>query len=235
MRQAILSKPEEFELREVPVPDVGDEQLLIKVKSVGICGSDIHAYHDKHPFVHAPIVMGHEVSGEVVATGRLVEKFKLGDRVILRPQKACGTCRPCKEGRYNVCEQLEVLGCQRTGACSDYYAADAALFTVLPDNITYDQGAMIEPLAVGVHAVKRGLCDVFGKNILVIGAGTIGNLLAQSAKAMGAARVMITDVSTYKLELASMVGIDYPINVAKTDLKEAIFERFGSDGVDAVY
>lgn len=235
MKQANLIEAGRFEINEVPVPEVGANQVLIEVKSVGICGSDIHAFHGKHPFVHAPIVMGHEACGVVVKLGSEVSKFKPGDRVVLRPQKVCGKCHPCRHGRYNICQSLEVLGCQCTGAYSDYYAADAELFTRIPDALSYDEGAIIEPLAVGVHAVKRGADDVHGKKVLVIGAGTIGNLLAQSAKAMGAAAVMITDVSEQKLELAAQVGIDYPVNVAKASLSEEILSRFGEDGVDVIY
>ncbi len=234
MRQAALVSTKEFEIRDVPVPQVGDGQALIAVRTVGICGSDIHAFHGTHPFVHAPIVMGHEACGEVIGVGSAVRDLKIGDRVVLRPQTVCGRCRPCREGRYNVCEILEVIGCQSTGAYSDFFAADAALFTKIPDSLSFYEGAFVEPLAVGVHAVKRGLQSAAGKGVLVIGAGTIGNLLAQSAKAMGA-EVMITDVSEYKLMLADEVGIDHPLNVGISSLKDALRERFGEDGPDVVY
>lgn len=235
MRQALLVRTQGFQMIDVPVPVPGDDQALIAVRTIGVCGSDIHAFHGKHPFVHAPIVMGHEASGEVVALGKSVKNLRVGDRVVLRPQQVCGRCRPCREGRYNVCETLKVIGCQCTGAYSEYFAADAHLFTKMPEQLSFDEGALVEPLAVGVHAIKRGLAQVEGKNILVIGAGTIGNLLAQAAKAMGADSVMITDISDHKLTLAEEVGIDYPIHVGKSSLEQAIRDAFGEDGPDAVY
>lgn len=235
MKQAVLEAPQKFEIREVEIPVPAADEALIRVRAMGICGSDIHAYYGKHPFIHCPIVPGHEISGEVVDKGKNVTDLKVGDRVVLRPQKICGECYPCRNGRYNICEKLEVLGCQDTGGCSDFFAAKAELLYRIPDNVDFAEGTVIEPLAVGVHAAKRGLADFKGKKVLVIGAGTIGNLVAQSAKGLGAAEVMITDVSDFRLEMAKKCGIPYTVNVKITDLKQAVLEHFGSDGMDAVY
>lgn len=235
MKQVELVRPRVFEIHQVPEPTPAPHEALIRVKAVGICGSDLHAYYGEHPFMQCPIVMGHEAAGEVVQVGSAVTNLQVGQRVVLRPQQVCGSCHMCRDGRYNICKELKVIGCQSTGACSDYFAADADLFYPLPDTLPYDQGTMVEPLAVGVHAVKQAGVDVIGKNILVIGAGTIGNLLAQSAVAMGAGKVMITDVADQKLQLAAECGIHYPINVAQQDLGQAMEEIFGPDGADIVY
>lgn len=235
MKQVVLTGAGQFEIREVPIPEPGPGEALIRVRAVGICGSDIHAYRGEHPFVHPPIVLGHEAAGEVVRLGEGVTGLLPGDRVVLRPQKSCGVCRPCREGRPNICRSLEVHGCQCTGASSEYYAADASLLYHLPEGLPFDEGTMIEPLAVGVHAVKQGTRDVRGKNVLVIGAGTIGNLLAQSAAAMGAGKVMITDVSDAKLTLAGACGIQCPVNVSREDLGAAMEREFGPDGADVIY
>ena len=236
MRQFELVSKQTFEKHEVPEPAAGAGQVKIRVKAVGICGSDIHAYYGEHPFMSFPIVLGHEVCG-VVEEANGAARVKKGDTVVLRPQSVCGKCRPCREGRYNICETLDVLGCQTTGGCSDYYTAAADLFYKLPDTMDYGEGTMIEPLAVAVHAVKRAFADgdVRGKKVLVLGAGTIGNLVAQSAKGLGAEAVMITDISDFKLKMAEDCGVDYAVNTAKDDLAKAIVDKFGPDGADAVY
>ncbi len=235
MRQVVLSAPKQFEVREVPVPEITETQVLIRVRAVGICGSDIHAYYGEHPFITCPVVLGHEATGEVVKTGKKVENIQPGDRVIYRPQKICGECSLCREGRYNVCKKLEVWGCQDTGASSEYYAVEKELVYKIPDHTGYGEGTIIEPLAVGVHAVKRGVSGVKGKKVWVIGAGTIGNVVAQSAKGLGAAAVMVTDVSDYKLEMAKKCGIDYPVNIKNEDAAQVMREKFGEDGADVVY
>lgn len=236
MKQAELVAPKTIEIHEVPTPKITATQALLKVHAVGICGSDIHAWHGKHPFISCPIVTGHEAAGEVVEVGGAVTCIKPGDRVVIRPQDVCGECIHCKSGRYNICNSLRVLGCQITGASSDYYAVEASLLYRLPDNIGYGEGTVIEPLAVGVHAAKKGLPEGFaGKKALVIGGGTIGNMVAQSVLGLGAADVIITDVSDYKLELAAKCGIPCTVNVAREDLAKVVAERFGPDGADVVY
>jgi L-iditol 2-dehydrogenase len=236
MKQVILREPKKFEILEVPKPACGDSQALIKVKAVGICGSDIHAYAGKHPFISCPIVTGHEATGEVVELGANASGLKIGDHVVLRPQLVCGKCRQCESGRYNICNSLKVLGCQEAGASSDYYAADAGLFYKLPDGVDFKTGTLVEPLAVGVHAAKRGAPGgLAGKKALVIGAGTIGNVTAQSVRAFGAKDVIITDVSEFKLGLAGKCGFTNAVNVAKADLGKYVEEKFGPDGSDVIY
>jgi L-iditol 2-dehydrogenase len=236
MKQAILREPKKFEILDAPKPVCGEKQALIRVRAVGICGSDIHAYFGKHPFISCPIVMGHEAAGEIVELGAKTSGLKVGDRVVLRPQHVCGTCLQCTSGRYNICEQLKVLGCQEAGASSEFYAADADLFYKIPDDADFKTGTLIEPLAVGVHAVKRGApLGVEGKRVLVIGAGTIGNVIAQSARAFGAKGVIITDLSEFKLDLAKKCGLENAVNVAKTDLGAYMAEKFGPDGADVIF
>lgn len=234
MKQVTLVSPETFEVSQVPVPECQPGQALLKVKAVGICGSDIHAYYGKHPFMSFPITLGHEAAGEVVQVGTNVTNVKVGDRVLIRPQKVCGKCRMCREGRYNICKALEVLGCQCTGASSDYYPVNAELLYKLPDEISYDVGTVIEPLSVGVRAVSRP-GDVKGKNVLVIGAGTIGNLVMQCARALGANKVVVSDVSDYKLNMAKECGADVIVNVSREKLEDVLDREFGIDGLDVVY
>ena len=213
MLQQVMTKPGEIIFKEVSVPEVKDDQVLVKIMNIGICGSDIHVYHGKHPFTSYPVTQGHEVSGEVVKIGKDVTAFHEGQKVTIEPQVYCGKCYPCRHGKYNLCEELKVMGFQTTGTASEYFAVDASKVTPIPEEMSYEEGAMIEPLAVAVHGVKQ-VGDVKGMNIAVLGAGPIGNLVAQAAKGMGAAKVMITK---------------------NKDFGEAMIEAFGPDKADVIY
>ncbi len=234
MLQEIMTAPYEIEFKEVPVPEIKDNEVLVRIMYIGICGSDIHVYHGKHPFTKYPVTQGHEVSGQVVAFGKEVSDLSIGQKVTIEPQIVCGKCYPCRHGKYNLCEELKVRGFQATGTASTYYAIERNRVTPLPDDMDYKDGAMIEPLAVAVHAVGR-VGDVSGLNIAVIGAGPIGNLVAQVALGMGAAKVMITDVSDYRLDLAKKCGIDAVYNTVRIDFGEAMVDAFGSDKADVIY
>ena len=233
MLQQVMTNPKEITFREVSVPEITAEQVLVKIKRIGICGSDIHVYHGKHPFTSYPVTQGHEVSGEIVKLGENVKGFTVGQKITIQPQVVCGECYPCRHGKYNLCEKLKVMGFQTTGTASEYFAVDAAKVTALPEEMSYDEGAMIEPLAVAVHAVKRA-GDVKGK-IAVLGAGPIGILVAQTAKGLGAESVMITDVSDLRLEKAKECGIDVCVNTKEKDFGEAMVEAFGPDKADVIY
>lgn len=234
MIQQVMTAPKTIEYRNVPVPEPGENQVLVKVMKLGVCGSDIHVYHGTHPFTSYPVTQGHEMSAKVVTCGTGVTGFTEGQKVTIEPQVYCGACYPCLHGKYNLCEELKVMGFQTTGAASEYFVADASKVTPLPDHMTFNEGAMIEPLAVTVHAAKR-FGDLHGKDVAILGAGTIGNLLAQSVKALGASRVLITDVSDYRLGLAKMAGADFAVNTQHKDFGEAMTESFGPDKADVIY
>ena len=184
MLQQVMTAPGVIEFNEVPVPEVMPGQVLVKIQKIGICGSDIHVYHGKHPFTKYPVTQGHEVSGEIAQIGQGVEGFSVGQKVTIQPQVVCGKCYPCRHGKYNLCEELKVMGFQTTGVASHYFAVDAQKVTPLPEDMSFDEGAMIEPLAVAVHAIRQA-GDVTGLKIAVLGAGPIGILVAQAAKGMG--------------------------------------------------
>ncbi len=234
MIQQVMTAPQQIEFREVPVPEIGDDQVLVKIMKIGVCGSDIHVYHGTHPFTSYPVTQGHEVSAKVVRFGGNVSGLREGQKVTLEPQVYCGRCYPCTHGKYNLCESLKVMGFQTTGTASEYFAVDASKVTPLPEGMTYNEGAMIEPLAVTVHAAKR-YPEMAGARVAVLGAGPIGILLAQSCKAMGAEKVMITDVSDYRLELAKRVGVDAAFNTLHKDFGDAMVETFGPDKADVIY
>ncbi|WP_164919059.1 MULTISPECIES: zinc-dependent alcohol dehydrogenase [Acutalibacteraceae] len=218
-------------MSEIAVPEPKDDEVLIKISYVGICGSDIHAYFGQHPFISCPIVMGHEFSGTVVKIGSGVKGIAVGDKVTAMPQVFCKECEPCREGRYNICDTLKVLGCQTPGAACEYYAVGAELVKVVNGKLPLDLAATVEPAAVGLHAVRRA-GSVAGKNVVVLGAGTIGNLAAQSAMAEGAKSVLISDLSDYRLGVAKECGIPFAVNSGKEDLGEAIRGYFRGEGAD---
>ncbi len=233
MKQAVMTAPGVIEFRDVEVPTPQDNEVIMQTKRIGVCGSDIHVYHGLHPYTSYPVVQGHEVGGVVSAVGSGVQGLQVGDKITFMPQVTCGECYPCTHGMYHICELLKVMGFQTGGAAQEYFALPAENVIKLSDDFSLDQAAMIEPIAVCVHAVGRG-GGAEGKRVLVLGAGTIGNLTAQVAKASGASAVMITDVSDYKLQKAQACGIDYTVNVAKEDLGEAILKHFGPDKADLI-
>jgi L-iditol 2-dehydrogenase len=162
-----------------------------------------------------------------------VKGFSTGDPVTFQPQVTCGKYYPCQHGAYHICDQLKVMGFQTTGAASELFAVDASKVLRLPPGMSLEHGAMMEPLAVAVHAIGRG-GGVSGKKVLVLGAGPIGNLVAQAARGLGAAAVMITDVSEYRLQLAARCGLPDGVNPAAADLGEEIRRRFGDSKADLI-
>ena len=234
MIQQIMYAPHQVSFRKTAVPPVLPGQVKIKIKMIGICGSDIHVFHGTHPFTSYPVTQGHEVSGEIVELGENVTGLTLGQSVTIEPQVVCGKCYPCRHGKYNLCEELKVMGFQTTGTASTYFVVNAAKVTPLPEGMDYKAGAMLEPLAVAVHAVRRA-GDVRGMKIAVLGAGPIGNLVAQAAKGLGAEAVLVTDVSDYRLALAKQVDADYTANTKNVNFGDAMVSCFGPDKADIIY
>lgn len=227
-----MTSPGKIEFRDVPIPEVGSEEIRVKIRRIGVCGSDIHVFHGKHPYTSYPVVQGHEVSATVETIGSAVKGFKIGDLVTIMPQVVCGACFSCRTGRYNICDNLKVMGFQTTGMASEYFTVEASKCLLLPVSMSVEEGAMIEPLAVAVHALGR-IGSVAGKKIAVYGAGPIGNLIAQAAHGLGAAKVAITDTSDFRLALARDCGIDCAVNPKTEDVSAALVRCFGPDKADA--
>ena len=233
MRQAVMTAPGEIEYREVETPVPDEREVLIRVRSIGVCGSDVHVYHGVHPFTSYPVVQGHEVSGEVESVGGAVQRFSTGEKVTFVPQLVCGKCYPCRHGMHHVCDSLKVMGFQAPGAAQDYFAVPEDLTIKLPDEMSFEHGAMIEPMAVAVHALGRA-GDIADRRVLVLGAGPIGNLVAQCARGLGAAAVMITDLSDVRLNRARECGIACTVNALHEDLGTAVGRHFGPDKADVI-
>lgn len=225
-----MISPGIIEFRNVRNPDkLKNNEILMRIKMIGICGSDIHVFHGKHPATTYPVIQGHEYSAVVEATGSDVTRVKRGMRVTARPQIVCGKCGPCKRGHYNVCQELKVQGFQAPGAAQELFVVPEDRVVVFPDSMTFENGTMIEPAAVAVHSLKRGP-DLTGKNVVVSGAGTIGNLVAQFAKARGAAKILVTDISDYRLNIATQCGIEGTLNVSKSSFEKGVKSFFGDEG-----
>jgi len=230
MRQAIMTSPGVIIHHEIPEPGkLKDNEILLRIKRIGVCGSDIHVFHGKHPATPYPVVQGHEYSAIVEAVGSKVTRVKPGMKATARPQLVCGECGPCKRGQYNACQKLKVQGFQAPGVAQDLFVVPEDRIVPFPDNMTLDQGAMIEPAAVGAHSTNR-VNGLKGKNVVVAGAGTIGNLVAQFAKARGAAKVLITDISDYRLDIAKQCGIEGTLNIKNTPFEVGIKSFFGDKG-----
>ncbi len=233
MKQAVMTAPGTIEFRQVDRPSPKPDEVLIEVKRIGVCGSDIHVFHGTHPYTGYPVIQGHEVAGLVAEIGSQVTGFHPGDLVVFMPQVTCGECYPCRHGMEHICDRLKVMGFQTAGAAQQVFPVPARQVLQVPASIPLDEAAMIEPLSVAVHALFR-YGDVKGKKVLVLGAGTIGNLVAQTARALGAEKVLITDISEYKLTKARQCGIELAVNTTQTEIGEAILDIFGSDKADVI-
>ena len=232
MRVAILEKPYIFAIKDIEVPTLGSGDVLIKVTSTGICGSELHAYRGLHQTKIPPVVLGHELEGRVAQVGRDVKGVTLGSRVTVLPQLTCGRCTYCRREQPNLCDEKTMLGTRLwPGSFAEYLVAPAPLVFPLPDGMPDDIGTLIEPLAVGIHAVHRaGVTQ--GESVLVLGSGAIGLATAIAAKATGATIVIATDVRDYNLQKAREVGATHTANVRSEDVVALARSLTDGMGVD---
>lgn len=202
--------------REIrPIPHAGAGSVLIRVVRAGVCGSDMHYYHDWRVgdvVPQMPFVLGHEFAGEVVECGAGVGDFRPGDRVVVEPAVPCRLCPACRQGRYNLCSNMRVFGSASAvphldGGFTEYVSVPVHACFPLPQSLTFQQGALVEPLAISVQATKRAGA-LLGKSVLITGAGTIGQTTLIMARAMGAARIAVTDVDSFAREYAMSHGAD---------------------------
>lgn len=233
MLQAIMTSPGKIEFADIERPRPAADEVILQVKRIGVCGSDIHVFHGQHPYTSYPVVQGHEIGAMIAEVGAHVSGFAPGDKVVFMPQVTCGVCYPCRHGMYHICDSLKVMGFQTGGAAQEFFAIKADMVLKLPETMTLDEAALIEPISVAAHALSRA-GSVEGLNVVVLGAGTIGSLVAQVARASGAKGVMITDVSEYKLEKARACSFSHVVNPQKEDLGQAILNAFGPDKADLI-
>lgn len=234
MKAALLTAPYQVDLQEVENPQLGAGDVLIKVQCVGVCGSDVHVYTGTHPFRKPPVILGHEMAGEIVDTGGNVALFKKGNRVSAEPQTYCHQCSSCYRGRYNICKAKRLLGTTPwPGAFAEYVAIPEDKVYLLPDGMSYEEGALAEPLTVGIHAAQMARISM-GDSVLIMGSGTIGLATLVALKQAGATRIIATDVVDFNLAKATEFGAWATVNVKRESLKEKVNQLTGGEGVDAV-
>ena len=235
MKVAVMTGNGKVELTRRPVPRPVDNEVLIKLEYVGVCGSDLHIYeHFWGKSVNGPYVLGHEAAGTVVETGRGVAHLKPGDRVALEPGKTCGKCEFCKSGRYNLCPDVIFFATPPVpGVFQEYVAHEADLCFKLPESVSTLEGALIEPLAVGFHATNQGGAHP-GQAAVVTGAGCIGLVSMMALKICGVPKVYVLDVMANRLEKAIELGATDVINAASGDAAAKVRELTGGAGADLV-
>ncbi|WP_026487245.1 zinc-dependent alcohol dehydrogenase family protein [Caldanaerobius polysaccharolyticus] len=234
MKAAVFNGPGDIVVSDIPEPDIGDGDVLIKVKACGVCGTDLHVYHggEGSAPVNPPVVLGHEFSGEVVKVGHGVKTLKPGDRVAVDPNIYCGECEYCRTGKKELCERLKAIGVNYNGGFEEYCAVPAKQVYRLPDTVDFVSGAMMEPLACCIHGMD--LAEVkAGDTVLVLGGGAIGLIMMQLARLSGAAKVVVSEPVEMRRSLALKLGADVVVNPIENDLKAAL-SISGISGADVV-
>jgi L-iditol 2-dehydrogenase len=231
MKAALVTAVEKVSIQEIERPTIKDDEVLIRVKTVGVCGSDLHLFRGTHAFRKPPAILGHEIAGDIVEVGKNVKTLKVGDRVTVEPQYGCGTCEFCRQGLVNLCAAKVVPGTAKwIGVFVEYFNAPEKTVYKLADQISYRMGTMIEPLAVAVRALRRA--TVKEKDCLVIlGAGTIGLLTLVVAKQMGYKQIVCTDTAEFNREMAVKHGA-IAVNPLTTDVVEVVKKLTGGKGAD---
>lgn len=241
MKAVVKSNPQPgIELRDVPTPTLRDDEVLVEVKAAGICGSDVHMNawvgHGYH-WITLPLVMGHEFAGSVVEIGAAVRDLRVGDRVAVTPHVYCGACVFCRSGRFNLCLRRALsIGFTRDGGFAEYAAVPAASVFALPATLSYELGALLEPLCVALHGHELARPEP-GGTVAILGPGPIGLLAVQVARATGAGTIVVTGLARdrARLAMARALGADVTVDVEADDPLEVVRNATSSIGVDVVY
>ncbi len=240
MKGAFMRGLDNMIIKEIPKPTAHRGNVVVSLEYVGICGSDVHYYHSGRVGAYEvdlehDYMLGHETAGTVTEVGEGVTGLKVGDRVCLEPGITDGTCEFCREGKYNLCPDVQFLATPPVPGCNEEFIEFPADYCFkLPDNVSTMEGALIEPLSVGFHAANQGDVQV-GESVLILGAGTIGMTTLLSCKAHGAGKIIVADLIDAKLELARKMGADVVINSGKTDVAEAVLAATGGAGAQKVF
>lgn len=237
MKALVLTEYNHIELSDVPDPDVGAEDVLVRVHACGICGSDIHGYDGSTGRRIPPLVMGHEAAGVVEAVGPAVRNFKAGDRVTFDSTVSCGRCHFCRRGQINLCDNRRVLGVscgeyRQNGAFAELVAVPQNILYKLPDGLSFESAALIEAVSIAVHAANITRLSL-GDTALVVGSGMIGLLAIQAIRLRGAGRVIATDVEESRLEMARQLGADITLNARQLDIPAEVARLTDGRGADA--
>ena len=237
-RAAFMTALNKMEIREIPMPTPKDHEVLVKVEYVGICGSDIHYFHDGRCgdfVVEGEFLLGHECAGTIVGLGKEVSALQVGDRVALEPGITCGQCEYCKSGRYNLCPDVQFLATPPVAGCyANYIVFPDNMCFKLPDQISTKEGALVEPLSVGMHAARQGEVRL-GDQVIILGSGCIGLVTLLACKAHGATDITVVDVIPKRLEYAKKLGATRVINSAEVDVVAEMEKITGGAGTEKVF
>ncbi|MEZ6061055.1 MAG: galactitol-1-phosphate 5-dehydrogenase [Planctomycetaceae bacterium] len=236
MKALLLTEYKHLELTDLPTPEIGPEDVLVRVQACGICGSDIHGWDGSSGRRIPPLVMGHEAAGIVAAVGSSVTQFTEGDRVTFDSMVSCGRCDFCLDGRPNLCDNRMVLGVscgdyRRYGAFAEYISVPQRITYHIPDSLPFEHAALIEAVSVAVHAANRTPVKM-GDTAVVVGSGMIGLLVIQTIRLAGCGRVIAVDLSDQKLQVAKKLGADITINAGSEDVVARVKELTGGRGAD---
>jgi L-iditol 2-dehydrogenase len=232
MRALVYEGPWRMPLREIAAPEPGADDVVVQVRAVGICGSDVHGFTGSTGRRTPGIVMGHEFAGTVAAVGAGVGAYQPGDRVIVHPLVVCGACAMCRAGRPNVCQQRAMIGMTYHGAYAEAVRVPQRQLYRMPEGMRWEHGALAEPLAVALHAVNQTPLSLMD-TVVIVGAGPIGLLALLAARLKGAGTLIVTDRSAHRLELARRLGADMAVNVAEQDVVAAVRSATGGLGAHA--
>lgn len=232
MKAAVVTGVKSVNIQDVEVPAIKDDEVLIKVKTVGVCGSDLHLFQGTHAFRKPPAVLGHEIAGDIVKVGKNVTKFNIGDRVTVEPQIGCGSCEFCKADRVNLCPDKAAPGTPKwIGTFVEYFNAPEKTLYKLADTISYEEGTLIEPLAVAVHALERATVTS-RDSIVILGSGTIGLLSLVVAREKGFKTIICTDTASFNREMALKEGATAALDPLHEDVVAKVKELTGGRGAD---
>uniref|UniRef100_A0A7V3YEX2 Galactitol-1-phosphate 5-dehydrogenase n=1 Tax=Candidatus Caldatribacterium californiense TaxID=1454726 RepID=A0A7V3YEX2_9BACT len=232
MKAVRLHAPGDLRVEEVEIPEINDHQVLVRVRAVGVCGSDPGRVMKKGTYSY-PMTIGHEFAGEVVKVGARVTSCKPADRVTVAPLIPCGTCDYCKTGKFNLCDHYSYYGSRVDGAMAEYVAVEECDVLQLPEGLDFESGACTDPVAIAFHALRQGNLKA-GKSVAILGVGPIGLFAVQWARVMGAKEIFAVDIFDEKLEIARNLGADHVINARKEDPVASVLARTGGAGVECV-
>jgi L-iditol 2-dehydrogenase len=233
MRAAVLKGYQDIAIEQVPVPEPGAGQVLVEVRACGLCGSDMHGYTGSHPLIQWPVILGHEASGVVAGWGEGVDRWKLGDEVVIEPLFVCRKCDACVAGDYHLCSSLEFAGHTRPGSLAEYTVADADFVHPKPPGISFEEAAVAEPASSPLHAIERVKVGL-GSFVVILGCGITGSFLLQYALLKGA-EVLVTDIDDRKLSIAKQLGVSHTLNPRREDPAAGVRELTGGRGADFVF
>jgi len=231
LKAAVWYGGKDVRVEDVQEPRVGADDVLIKVRAVGICGSDLHAFEGLSKRRVPPLIMGHEFAGDVVELGSNVKGLVEGVRVTVEPMLTCGECGPCKRGQSNICLNLRFMGLHTPGALAEYVAAPAHRCYTIPEGVTYEEASLAEPLAVAVHAVNRTAVRL-DDDVLLVGGGIIGLLILQVSKRRTTGQIIVTDLIDRRLRLAESLGADITVNPGREDVVKRVMGATSGQGVN---